>query len=69
MIIKRKDSNGTYLFSHGGVNSEIIERNTLQELDEILKNSISKEFVEKITDVPQIGGYYKKNTKGRGFIS
>lgn len=62
MIITRKDSANTYLFSHGGVNSEIIERNTLQELDLMLNNPISKEFIEKITDATQIGGYYKNTT-------
>jgi hypothetical protein len=64
MIITRKDSNGNYLFSHGGVNSEIIERNTLQELYEILNNPKSEEFKEKITDAKQIiGGYYKNTTR------
>ena len=59
MIIRRINSNGTYLFSHGGVNSEIIERNTLQELDDILKNYISEDFRTMITDATLIGGYYK----------
>jgi len=62
MIITRKDSNGTYLFSHGGVNSEIIERNTLQELDEILNNPISQNFRNMITDAMQLGGYYKNTS-------
>ena len=60
MIITRKDSNGTYLFSHGGVNSEIIERNTLQELNEILNDPKSQNFRNMITDYTQKGGYYMK---------
>jgi hypothetical protein len=62
MIIMRTDCANTYLFSHGGVNSEIIERNTLEELDLILNNPKSAEFREKITDAKQIGGYYKNTT-------
>ena len=62
MIITRTDSTNTYLFSHGGVNSEIIERYTLEELDLILNNPKSAEFREKITDAKQIGGYYKNTS-------
>ncbi len=61
MIIKRTDQLNTYLFSHGGVSSEIIERNTLEELDCILKNPITDDLKEKITDATKfMGGYYKK---------
>ena len=62
MIITRTDCANTYLFSHGGVNSEIIERYTLEELDLILNNPKSAEFREKITDAKQIGGYYKNTS-------
>jgi hypothetical protein len=61
MIIKRTDLSNTYLFSHGGVSSEIIERNTLEELECILKNPITNDLIEKITDATKfIGGYYNK---------
>jgi hypothetical protein len=61
MIIKRTDQLNTYLFSHGGVSSEIIERNTLEELDCILKNPSTDDLKEKITDATKfMGGYYKK---------
>ena len=61
MIIKKTDQLNTYLFSHGGVSSEIIERNTLEELDCVLKNSITDDLKEKITDATKfMGGYYKK---------
>ena len=63
MIITRKDSANTYLFSHGGVNSEIIERNTLEELDLILNNQITEKYRNIITDANQFtGGYYKNTT-------
>ena len=41
MIIKRTDNLNTYLFSHGGVSSDIIERDTLQELDDILTGAFN----------------------------
>jgi len=63
MIIKRTDYTNTYLFSHGGVSSDIIERNTLQELDDILNDINTFELRDKITDVNKLrGGYYKNTT-------
>jgi len=63
MIIKRTDYANTYLFSHGGVSSDIIERNTLQELDDILNDINTFELRDKITDVNKLrGGYYKNTT-------
>lgn len=59
MIIKRTDKLNTYLFSHGGVSNEIIEKNTLEELECILKNPTTNDLIEKITDATKfIGGYY-----------
>ena len=63
MIIKRTDNLNTYLFSHGGVSCDIIERNTLQELDVILNDSNTSDLIDKITDVNKLkGGYYKNST-------
>ena len=63
MIIKRSDNFNTYLFSHGGVSSDIIERNTLQELYDILKDTKTSDLRDKITDVNKLrGGYYKNST-------
>jgi len=63
MIIKRTDYANTYLFSHGGVSIDIIERNTLQELDDILNDINTFELRDKITDVNKLrGGYYKNTT-------
>ena len=63
MIIKRSDNFNTYLFSHGGVSSDIIERNTLQELYDILKDTKTSDLRDKITDINKLrGGYYKNST-------
>ena len=65
MIIKRTDKYklNTYLFSHGGVSSDIIERNTLEELDIILNDPKTSDLIDKITDVNKLkGGYYKNST-------
>ena len=63
MIIKRTDNLNTYLFSHGGVSSDIIERNTLEELDIILNDPKTSDLRDKITDVNKLrGGYYKNST-------
>lgn len=63
MIIKRTDNLNTYLFSHGGVSSDIIDRNTLQELDDILNDPKTIDLRDKITDINKLrGGYYKNTT-------
>jgi len=65
MIIKRTDKYklNTYLFSHGGVSSDIIERNTLKELYDILNDPNTSDLRDKITDVNKLkGGYYKNST-------
>jgi hypothetical protein len=47
-----------YLFSHGGISSDIINKDTLDELSNLLKNSTTTTLVDKLTDANKLGGYY-----------
>jgi hypothetical protein len=54
------DESHMYLFSHGGVSSDIIKGNTLDELSKLLEDGKTTVLREKLTDANKFGGYYAK---------
>jgi hypothetical protein len=63
-----EENKNMYLFSHGGVSSDIIENNTIDEISKVLYNDgVSKSLKEKLRDANKVlkvlnGGYYNTQT-------
>lgn len=66
-----EDKENLYLFSHGGVTSEIIQENTLEKISQIFENESSLKLKEKLTDANQVltGGYYHSMNPNRNLIN
>jgi hypothetical protein len=63
------DDKNMYLFSHGGVSNNIISDNTLDKIDQELKNENNESLKSKLTNARnifnKIGGYYKTESKSK----